>query len=138
MNREALESGSLIEAPNAGELALLAGIPIDALERTLREYNAAVDAGRDPLGRSAEALRHRIAKPPFYIAPFAMSRHHTIGGARIDARARVLDREGEPIPGLFAAGEVAGGIHGVNRLGGNGIAEIFTFGRIAGEGAAKG
>ncbi len=60
-----------------------------------------------------------------------------MGGARIDAKARVLDREGKVIAGLYAAGEVTGGIHGTNRVGGNAIADIFTFGRIAGKSAAE-
>ncbi|WP_305733885.1 FAD-binding protein, partial [Turicimonas muris] len=56
---------------------------------------------------------------------------------RIDPETRVLDRQGNVIPGLYAAGEITGGIHGTNRLGGNAIADIFTFGRIAGNSAAK-
>lgn len=59
------------------------------------------------------------------------------GGAKINTKAQVLDRDGNVIPGLYAAGEVTGGIHGSNRIGGNAIADIFTFGRIAGEGAAS-
>ena len=59
-----------------------------------------------------------------------------MGGVRIDTNARVVDRRGNVIPGLYAAGEVTGGIHGTNRVGGNAIADIFTFGRIAGESAA--
>ncbi|HRY72255.1 MAG TPA: FAD-binding protein, partial [Spirochaetia bacterium] len=71
------------------------------------------------------------------ISPRKASLHHTMGGVLIDTEARVLDGEGRPIPGLWAAGEVTGGIHAGNRLGGNAIADIFTFGRIAGLNAAK-
>lgn len=61
-----------------------------------------------------------------------------MGGLEINPSAQVIDRYGKPIPGLYAAGEVTGGIHGTNRVGGNAVAEIFTIGRIAGENAAKG
>ena len=63
-----------------------------------------------------------------------MARHHPMGGVRIERDARVLDRSGKVIPGLYAAGEVTGAIHGTNRVGGN----AFTYGRIAGQSAAKG
>ena len=64
--------------------------------------------------------------------------HFTCGGLAIDTHARVLDRSGNPIPGLFAAGETTGGIHGKDRLGGNSLIDCFVFGRIAGEEAAAG
>src|SRR5699024_4459089 len=66
------------------------------------------------------------------ISPRKSSLHHTMGGVVIDTEARVLDTEGNVIEGLWAAGEVTGGIHAGNRLGGNALADIFTFGRIAG------
>jgi urocanate reductase len=72
------------------------------------------------------------------ISPRKASLHHTMGGVVIDTEAHVLNTEGNIIPGLWAAGEVTGGIHGGNRLGGNAIADIFTFGRIAGMNAALG
>ncbi len=62
--------------------------------------------------------------------------HHTMGGVKIDTSAEVLDKDGSVIPGLFAAGEVTGGVHGGNRLGGNAVADIIVFGRIAGTNAA--
>ena len=63
--------------------------------------------------------------------------HYTMGGVAIDTRTRVLDRNNNPTPGLFAAGEVTGGVHGANRLGGNSISETITFGRIAGREATQ-
>ena len=72
------------------------------------------------------------------ISPRKSSLHHTMGGVVIDTETHVLDTNGNIIPGLWAAGEVTGGIHGGNRLGGNAIADIFTFGRIAGMNAAQG
>ena len=63
--------------------------------------------------------------------------HTSLGGLVIDTRCRVLRHDGSPIPGLFAAGEVTGGIHGFNRIGGNAGTEVLVFGRIAGDEAAK-
>ena len=60
-----------------------------------------------------------------------------MGGLKINPETQVINKEGKPIPGFFAAGEVTGGIHGTNRLGGNSISETITFGRIAGANAAK-
>ena len=68
---------------------------------------------------------------PFYATPRKPAIHHTMGGLRIDTKARVINKDGAVIKGLYAAGEVAGGIHAGNRLGGNSLADIFTFGRIA-------
>ncbi len=65
-----------------------------------------------------------------------MSVHHTMGGVEINTKAQAIDRHGKVIPGLYAAGEVTGGIHGSNRVGGNAIADIMVFGRIAGANAA--
>ena len=137
-NKKALAEGTLFEAQTLDELAGKIGVPADVLKKTVAEYNAQVDAKKDPLGRSERMLSHKIEKAPFYAGPIGMCRHHTMGGARIDVKARVLDREGNVIPGLYAAGEVTGGIHGSNRVGGNAIADVFTFGRIAGKSVMEG
>jgi succinate dehydrogenase/fumarate reductase flavoprotein subunit len=84
-------------------------------------------------GIDSEGLVETVARV-WRVAPRA---HHTMGGVRIDREARVLDRWGEVIPGLYAVGEVTGGIHGANRVGGNALLEIHVFGIIAGENAAK-
>jgi fumarate reductase flavoprotein subunit len=73
---------------------------------------------------------------PVMFRVLSPSRHYTHGGLTTDTNARVLHTNGQPIPNLFAAGEIMGGIHGGNRLGGNAVAEAFVFGRIAGSGAA--
>lgn len=138
MNHEALKNGTLFEANTLDELAKLVNLPAEELKKTVAEYNRLVDTKKDPLGRSEKMLCRKIVKAPFYAGPFGMCRHHTMGGARIDTKARVLDRQGKVIPGLYAAGEVTGGIHGTNRVGGNAIADIFTFGRLAGASAAAG
>ena len=137
MNEAALKNGVLFRCNTIEEAAAKVKIPAAELKKTVDEFNAEVDSKKDPFGRTPKMLVRKIVKAPFYIGPFGMCRHHTMGGARIDTKARVLDREGKVIPGLYAAGEVTGGIHGTNRVGGNAIADIFTFGRLAGESAAK-
>ncbi len=103
---------------------------------TIEKYNSYVDAGHD-LDFNKDAFNTKIDEGPFYATPRKPAVHHTMGGLKIDTETHVLDKEGKIIPGLYAAGEVAGGIHAGNRLGGNALADIFTFGRIAGENAAK-
>lgn len=125
-----------------------AGVAPAFTERQLREtierYNAFVKAQKDDdFGKAVLAgaidLAQIEANPEMGIAisPRKSSLHHTMGGVTIDTETRVLDSAGKPIAGLWAAGEVTGGIHGGNRLGGNAIADIFTFGRIAGLNAGK-
>ncbi len=137
MNHKALENGTLFKADTIEALAKLIKVPPKVLKATVEEYNKQVDTRKDPLGRAARTMTQKIVKAPFYAGPIGMCRHHTMGGAKIDTQARVLDREGKVIAGLYAAGEVAGGVHGSNRVGGNAIADIFTFGRIAGMSAAQ-
>ena len=73
----------------------------------------------------------------YYIIKAVPSIHHTMGGVRINPKAEALDKNGKPVPGLYAAGEVTGCTHGTNRLGGNAYTDIMVFGRIAGEQAAQ-
>ena len=137
-NKKALADGTLFEAQTIEELAGKIGVPAEELKKTIAEYNKTVDTKKDPLGRAPRMLAHKIEKAPFYAGPIGMARHHTMGGVKIDVKARVLDRHGKVIPGLYAAGEVTGGIHGTNRVGGNALGDAFTYGRIAGESAATG
>lgn len=132
-NKAALEGGYMFEAATLEELAKKLGIDPAALQKAVQEFNTIVDTKQDPFGRAPGTLVNKIEKAPFYGCPVGQSRHHTMGGIRINPQAQVLDRNDKVIPGLFAAGEVTGGIHGSNRVGGNAIADIFTFGRIAGE-----
>ena len=78
-----------------------------------------------------------IRTPKFYAIEVKPGIHYTMGGLKINAETQVIDKNGKPIPGFFAAGEVTGGVHGANRLGGNSISETITFGRIAGANAVK-
>ncbi len=126
--------GRIYKADSLADLAKQLGMPADKLEATVAEFNKMVEAKNDPkFGR--KLFDRPIVKPPFYATPRAPSIHHTMGGLQISTSAQVLDKNGKPIPGLYAAGEVTGGIHGSNRLGGNATADVLTFGRIAAKSA---
>jgi urocanate reductase len=136
--RRGVAGGRIIEAENIAGLALKLGIPPDSLEDSLKAHNGYVRDGRDldfqkPMTKSMIPME----KGPFYAIAQWPSIHHCMGGLRIDKRARVIDIRGKAIPGLYAAGEVAGGVHGSNRLGGNAIPECIVFGRIAGINGAR-
>lgn len=114
------------------ELAESIGVDPIELEKSVREFNQAVDGLiEDKFGR--ELFYKKIEDGPFYASIRSAYTHYTIGGLEIDSRARVKNTDGDTIPGLYAAGEVTGGIHGENRLGGNSLTECIVFGRIAGE-----
>lgn len=136
-NEAALKAGTLYHADTIEDLAKKTGLPAKELKETIDTYNKAVDTKKDPLGRAETVLVNKIIKAPFYAGRVTMKRHHTMGGVIINKDAQVIDRHGNVIPGLYAAGEVTGGIHGTNRVGGNAMADIFTYGRIAGVNAAK-
>lgn len=126
--------GRIYKADTLADLAKQLGMPADKLEATVAEYNKMVEAKNDPkFGR--KLFDKPIVQAPFYATPRAPSIHHTMGGLQISTKAQVMDKSGKPIPGLFAAGEVTGGIHGSNRLGGNATADVLTFGRIAAKSA---
>ena len=129
-----VEAGRAFQADTIEELARLIDVPPANLRRAVDEFNAGVAAGTDRFGRSL--WRIRIDQPPFYAGARIPTVHHTMGGVEINNNAQVINTAGRVIPGLFAAGEVTGGIHGTNRVGGNALADIFVFGRIAGTNAA--
>lgn len=121
----------MFKADTLEELAEQLGIDPETLKKTVEDHNQCVDAQNDPLGRQLFGVK--IEKGPFYANRVTAKVHHTMGGIEIDPDTHVLDKEGNVIPGLYAAGEVTGGIHGSNRLGGNAIADVVSFGRIAGQ-----
>ena len=132
----AKDDGTLYRADTLEELAEQIGIDPAVLVEEIGKYNSHVDAGTDPeFNKSAFDLK--VVQPPFYATPRRPAVHHTMGGLRITTDTQVVNTAGDVIPGLYAAGEVAGGIHAGNRLGGNALADIFTFGRFAGAHAAK-
>ena len=131
-----VDSGRLVEANTIEELAEKIGVPADNLQAAIDTFNKAVTGEQaDPLGR--KVFQYTFDKAPYYAGTAQAKVHHTMGGVEINANAEVLDTNGNVIPGFFAAGEVTGGIHGANRLGGNAIADIVVFGQIAGQNAVK-
>ena len=135
---EGMKHGDAVEAPSLAALAAKLQIPSESLVQTVEAYNLAVRDKKDTIGRNPNMLASPIVKPPFYAAKVSMSINCSLGGIAVTPRAEVLDRHRRVIPRLFAAGEVTGGIHGENLMGGNALSEVFTFGRIAGLSAALG
>lgn len=106
------------------------------LKKTVNTYNGYVKAKKDNDFKRAN-MPTEFAKGNLYAIEIEPAVHHTMGGININTNTEVLNKDGQPIKGLYAAGEVVGGIHGGNRLGGNALADLIVFGRIAGENAAK-
>ena len=131
-----IKSGYTVTGNDAKSLAEAMGVPGDALEETLKSWNEAVEKKEDTeFGRTSFAAALDTA--PFYAIKVTPGVHHTMGGLKINTVTEVLNKEGKAIPGLFAAGEVTGGVHGANRLGGNAVCDFTVFGKIAGESAAS-
>src|SRR5471032_1641991 len=133
---EYIARGFVISAPSPKELAIKLNMDMHALLATLESYNVAVDKQDDAEFGRKTALRHPINQGPFYAIRIAPGVHHTMGGVTINTDTCVLDASEQVIRGAFAAGEVAGGIHGANRIGGNAVADIIIFGILAGRNAA--
>jgi fumarate reductase flavoprotein subunit len=135
--RKGLASGRLLRGDSVSALAEKAGLPPEALENSIRAHNDAIAARADPLFRKPMSPHMLPLKtPPFYALAQWPAVHYCMGGVRIDAWGRVLDIWDDIIPGLYAAGEICGGIHGANRLGGNATADCVVFGRRAGKAAS--
>ncbi|HWP50459.1 MAG TPA: flavocytochrome c [Clostridia bacterium] len=134
---ELIAAGRAFKGETLEELASKIGVDPANLVAAVTEFNTHVDAKTaDSFGRSLYA--NKIDKGPFYAGARVPTVHHTMGGVKINTDAQVIDANGNIIPGLYAAGEVTGGIHGANRLGGNALTDTVVFGRIAGTNAAAG
>lgn len=133
-----IAKGRFVKGDTLAELAGKLNMPADALIETINNHNKYMADGKDPeFGRQFTKSMIPLAEGPFYAIAQWPAVHHTMGGLRIDKDARVMDIWGNPIPKLYAAGEVTGGIHGANRLGGNATPDCIVFGRIAGKNAGK-
>lgn len=135
-----LTLGRVKEAATLEEAAKIMNVNLVNLQASIDEYNKAVrhEVQKDKYGFSSNNTEDKpLTEGPWYVCPKVPSVHHTMGGLHINTKAEVLGKDGKPIKGLYAAGEVTGGIHGANRLGGNAIADIMTFGRLAGRSAAE-
>lgn len=129
-----IKKGIVTEADTPEALGEAIGVDGAALAETLKAYAGYQAAGKDDeFGR--ESMELQLDQPKYYAALCAPAIHHTMGGVRINTACEVLKADGSAIPGLFAAGEITGGVHGANRLGGNAVTDIVVFGRIAGTGA---
>ena len=130
-----IKKGFMFSGDSYEALAEALEIPADAFTTTMETWNGYVAEKSDPdFGRTSFAAPLDTA--PFYAVKVTAGIHHTMGGLKIDSATHVINEDGEIIPGLFAAGEVTGGVHGGNRLGGNAVADFVVFGRIAGAEAA--
>ena len=130
-----IKKGMMLQGDTFEALADKLGVPADTFKATMEKWNGYVANKEDPdFGRTSFA--NPLDTAPFYAVKVTAGTHHTMGGLKIDPETHVLNTAGEIIPGLFAAGEVTGGVHGGNRLGGNAVADFVVFGRIAGEQAA--
>ena len=131
-----VKKGLTKEANNISELSKIIEVDSKELEKTITKYNSFVKNGKDSdFGK--KGLPREIVKAPFYAIEVSPAIHHTMGGVKINENAEVLDKNGDKIQGLYAAGEITGGVHGGNRIGGNAVTDIIVFGKIAGENAAK-
>ena len=130
-----IKKGYTVEGQTYEELAEAMGVDSAAFAETMSNWNGYVEAKNDPdFGRTSFASPLDTA--PYYAIKVTAGVHHTMGGLKIDTNTEVLDTDGNVIPGLFAAGEITGGVHGANRLGGNAVADFTVFGRIAGKAAS--
>ena len=130
-----IKKGYTVTGETYEELGKAMGVDAAAFAETMEKWNGYVEAKNDPdFGRTSFA--NPLNTAPYYAVKVTAGVHHTMGGLKINANTEVLNEKGEVIPGLFAAGEVAGGVHGANRLGGNAVADFTVFGRIAGAAAS--
>ncbi|HJH80383.1 MAG TPA: flavocytochrome c [Clostridiales bacterium] len=131
-----VKRGFVFQGNTYEELAEALGVDAATFAETMNTWNTYVEAKNDPdFGRTSFAQPLNTA--PYYAIKVTAGVHHTMGGLVINTDTEVLKADGTAIAGLYAAGEVTGGVHGANRLGGNAVADFVVFGRIAGEEAAE-
>ncbi len=125
-------------APTLKELAVKMGVDPEGLEKGVARYNSFVEKGKDEdFGKAPRNLAKKIEHGPFWACYTGMTVHHTMGGLSCNTKAQVLDWQGNVVPRLYAAGEITGGIHGTNRVGGNALLDCFVYGQIAGTNAGQ-
>ncbi|MBQ0059105.1 MAG: flavocytochrome c [Lachnospiraceae bacterium] len=130
-------NGLTVQGDTIEDLAKELGFDDEATQNfveTVEKWNDTVNNGTpDEFERNNGLVA--LEEGPYFAIKIAPGIHHTMGGLKIDTKTEVIDTEGQAIPGLFAAGEVTGGVHGGNRIGGNAVADIVVYGRIAGQSA---
>ncbi|WP_414841178.1 flavocytochrome c [Enterococcus saccharolyticus] len=130
------KQGLTKKADTIEALAQEINLPEENLQATVDTWNKAVADKKDAEFGRETAMDHDLSTGPFYAIPIAPGIHHTMGGVKINTETQVINTEEKVIPGLYAAGEVTGGLHGNNRIGGNAVADIIIFGRQAGNQSA--
>nr|WP_158783411.1 flavocytochrome c [Pantoea sp. BAV 3049] len=134
---EYIAKGFVVSAASPRELADKLGMDRHHFLATLERYNGFVEQQHDEEFGRKTAMRNPVKEGPFYAIQIAPGVHHTMGGVTVNTETAVLDNQRQIIPGAYAAGEVVGGIHGGNRIGGNAVADIIIFGTLAGHQAAS-
>lgn len=131
------DKGLLTKVEDYKELADFIGTDEDNVKNTIEGWNEIVKNNEDPdfAREGMEETRSDLSVAPYYVVEISPGIHHTMGGVRVNTKSEVLGKDGNPIPGLYAAGEVTGGVHGGNRLGGNAVTDIVVFGRNAAKNA---
>ena len=138
--KDMLEQKRVQKAETLEQAAKMMGVDYEHLKKAVDEYNqvASHKIDKDQFGFRATHTDDRpMTEGPWYFARKVPTIHHTMGGIHTNTKAQVIDTDGKVIPGLYAAGEVTGGVHGENRLGGNAVADVMVFGRTAGRNAAR-
>ncbi len=132
-----VKQGLLTQDDTLSGLAAKLNMDAENLEAAVKTYNDYQTSGNGDkdFGRKASEMPRAIATGPYYAVEVGPAVHHTMGGIKINTKAEVLTTSDAVIPGLFAAGEVTGGVHGGNRLGGNAVADICIYGKIAADSA---
>ncbi|MGY3766192.1 flavocytochrome c [Vagococcus vulneris] len=131
------KKGFVKKGDSVKDLAKEIGVKDTDLEKTVTDWNKAVADKKDTLFNRTTGMDQPLDKGPYYAIKIAPGIHYTMGGVKINDKTEVLTKDGKAIPGLYAAGEVTGGLHGENRIGGNSVGDIIVFGRQAGEQSAK-
>ncbi len=126
-----VSNGLTVESDTIEGLAEEIDVDPAVLTETMETWNKAVADQKDEAFGRDTGMDNDLTTAPYYAVKIAPGIHHTMGGIKIDVHAQVIDKDGNAIPGLFAAGEVTGGVHGANRIGGNAVADIVVFGRVA-------
>lgn len=134
-----IKSGKVIRGENVDDLAKKINVDPKVLKATFDKFNNFCRSqGQDAeFGRPSCAPNIPMYEGPYFAELRTPSVHHTMGGIQVNVNSQALDANGKPIPGLYAAGEVTGGIHGTNRVGGNAISDALTFGNEAGKNVMK-
>ncbi|MCI5972274.1 MAG: flavocytochrome c [Anaerococcus sp.] len=133
------DKGLLEKAEDYKALAEIIGCDEETVKNTLEKWKEICANNEDPdFGRKGmDKSKSDLSKAPYYLVKIAPGIHHTMGGVEVNTNSEVISKESAPIPGLYAAGEVTGGVHGANRLGGNAVTDIVVFGRNAAKSAEE-